>query len=180
MSPPIQLLDYVVERFHFQAHPAFRVFGDGTPPEATYDLQLDVQWDDPRPLTDAASDDNIGPEAAQQEIMPLDLVVYVNNEDKDEGEHLYRVELALAGMFQRVAPEATEDGPPKDYLIHTVATGISTLYGAARNVISSMSSQSPYEKLILPAVTPFGIAQKVIEQRRAEQLQDNDPTPPSE
>jgi preprotein translocase subunit SecB len=176
MSSPIQLLDYVVERFHFQVHPAFRIFGDGTPPESAYDLQLDVQWDDPRPLSDAPAYEDLGPEAETQEVVPLDLIVHVNNEGDNE-EHMYRIELALAGMFQRVAPAAMDDGPPEDYLVHTIATGISMLYGAARNVIASMTSQSPYEKLMLPAVPPFGIAKQLVEQRRAERSQGDETAP---
>jgi hypothetical protein len=173
-APPIQLLDYVVEQFHFDAPPVRDLpEKDATESDRSdLALNLEVRWDDPKPTEetsvgearDASIDDASGEGGGPAtEVFPLDLVIRINDEDEFE-ERLFTIRLVLAGLFVRIAP-GEDDSAPDDYLVHTVATGISMLYGSARQIVSSMTSQSHHDKILLPAISPFRIAQRVVERK---------------
>lgn len=176
-APPIQLLDYVVERFLFEVNPAYRLHSDQPSPDAdSLSLNLEVHWEAPEPSENFQSHDapqdldpdeaslDVDPQddAPDTEVLPIDLVIQIN-EDKAPDDRPFRLVLRLSGLFARISEaEMKNQGRGDNYLLHTLATGISMLYGAARQVVASTTSQSPYDKVLLPAISPLQIADRVL------------------
>ncbi len=130
MSPPIQLIDYVPEEYHFEADPAYRL--DPERAEEILDeepsVSIDVDWSDPKVPPDADAEEGDHPDEA----FIFNLTVLVNDEDDAGG--TYRIRLRFPGMFQRAAPDQRldDEDADNDYLAHTLSSCISMLYGAAR------------------------------------------------
>jgi preprotein translocase subunit SecB len=169
MSPPIQMLDYVVDHFHVDVNRAYREDTERVRELIGQDksgINLEVDWSQPRPPSEVEV--GAGEKKSSVEIFPVNLTIYVNDQEEFEESNLYRIRLRLAGLFQRsvrtaLAEDNADCPTEEDYMRHTLSSCISMLYGAARNVISSTTSQSPYEKLLLPPVSPMGIAVRVVE-----------------
>jgi preprotein translocase subunit SecB len=161
MPPPIQLIDYVPEEYHFEVDPAYRLDPERAEEileeEAT--VSIDVDWSDPEVPPEAEVEEVDHPDEA----FIFNLTVLVNDEDGAKG--AYRIRLRLAGMFQRAAPAQLFDDEDADngYLAHTLSSCISMLYGAARNELATMTSQTPYGKFLLPPVSPMQAALSVLE-----------------
>jgi len=161
MPPPIQLIDYVPEEYHFEVDPAYRLDPERAEEiledEAT--VSIDVDWSDPEVPPEADVDEVDHP----HEAFIFNLTVLVNDDDDATG--TYRIRLRLSGMFQRAAPAQLfdDENADNDYLAHTLSSCISMLYGAARNELATMTSQTPYGKFMLPPVSPMQAALSVIE-----------------
>lgn len=167
MPLPIQLLDYVPEDFHFEVNPAYRLDSEHAQTLAEEgeeaSISIDVDWSDPEvPSTTEGEEE----EGATDEVLFFNLTVYVNDEDDFGEQNFYRLRLRLSGLFQRSAPnelfDDEEDG--SDYLLHTLSSCISMLYGTARSEIASITSQAPYGKFILPPVSSVQVARSVLKE----------------
>lgn len=175
MPPPIQLLDYVVDTFHLDVNPAY---AEQSKDEVQalletnrVNVDIEVNWTDPEQpdLVDLKASEDNAEEDAPGEVFLFHLTILVNDNDDFTDESLYRIRLRLAGMFSRPPVGALNTGsagaerPDDDeYLLHTIASCTSMLYGSARNVVSSMTSQAPYDKLLLPPISPLQIASRVL------------------
>jgi preprotein translocase subunit SecB len=166
MSPPIQLIDYVPEEYHFEVDPAYRLDPERAEEilkeEAT--VSIDVDWSDPEVPSEADVEEVDHPDEA----FVFNLTVLVNDADDTGG--TYRIRLRLSGIFQRTAPAQlfNDEDADNDYLAHTLSSCISMLYGAARNELATMTSQTPYGKFLLPPVSPMQVARSVLEENSEE------------
>lgn len=165
---PVQLVDYVVEEFQFNAHPAFR---DGKPESieqlnpSKRALSLDIGW------TFAEKDPDTDQGAASgAESLLVYFTVGVNEGEDWERESMYSIRLKLVGLIRRAALERVtqqnEGITEAEYLHHTITHAIADLYGSARTVIVSMTAQGPYQKLTLPSIAAEGIARQVIKAQK--------------
>jgi len=179
MSPPVQLVDYVLERFDFAVNPAFR--SDEESAMSALDktkvaLNLELDWSGPNhPPSELA--ENIGSTSDDVEVFVLQFTINVNDREDFEDESQYRICLKLDGFLQRVPfseIDDIDDIDEADYLKHSVASGVSILYGAARNIISSMTAQSPYDKLVLPSISPNRVTDQIMELRQKRQALSED------
>ena len=161
MTPPIQLIDYVPEDLHFEVDPAYRLDAERAKEivEEEPSVSIDVDWSDPEVPPDADVEGIDHPDEA----FIFNLTVLVNDEEDAKG--TYRIRLRLSGFFQRTAPAQLFDDEEADddYLAHTLSSCISMLYGAARSELASLTSQTPYGKLLLPPVSPMQAARSVLE-----------------
>ncbi len=172
MPPPIRLLDYVPEAIEYEVNPAYRsdpeqaeqVTEEGHPT-----VSIDVDWSDPE-IPDGAKE-----EEEPDEMLFCTLTVHINDENLEETDAYY-VNLRLAGLFQRTAPEnlfeAEQEG--ENYLLHTLSSCISMLYSTARSEIASMTSQTPYGKFLLPSISPMQAAESVIEDNNDDSLEEEE------
>ncbi len=161
MTPPIQLIDYVPEDLHFEVDPAYRLDAERAEEIVEVDpsVSIDVDWSDPEGPPDADVDGIDHPDEA----FIFNLTVFVNDDEDAKG--TYRIRLRLSGFFQRTAPDRLfdDEDADDDYLAHTLSSCISMLYGAARSELASLTSQTPYGKLLLPPVSPMQAARSVLE-----------------
>lgn len=166
MPPPIQLIDYVPEEYHFEVDPAYRLDPERAEEvmEDEPTVSIDMDWSDPEVPTEADVEEADHPD----EVFFFNLTVLVNDEDDAEG--TYRIRLRLSGLFQRATPTQLfdDEGAENDYLAHTLSSCISMLYGAARNELATMTSQTPYGKFLLPPVSPMQVALSVLEEEGEE------------
>ncbi len=177
MSPPVRLVDYVVERFDFAVNPAFRsdkASATKALEKTKLDLNLELDWSGPDHLPDDLAED-IGRASDDVEVFIIEFTVNINDREGFEEESQYRVCLKLDGFLERVPFSQIEDIDKGDYLRHSVASGVSILYGAARNIVSSMTAQSPYGKLILPSISPTHVTDQIMELRRKKQASRENP-----
>lgn len=176
MSPPVRLVDYVVERFDFAVNPAFRA-DKASATEALektkLDLNLELDWSGPNHLPDDLAE-NIGRASDDVEVFVVEFTININDRESFEDESQYRVCLKMDGFLERVPFSQIEDVDKADYLKHSVASGVSILYGAARNIVSSMTAQSPYGKLILPSISPTHVTDQIMELRRKKKASGED------
>ena len=165
----VQLVDYVVEEFRFNAHPAFR---DGGPDAIEQlnpgkrALSLDIGWSFAN--RDLGEDQN---EESDAESFLMHFTVGVNEQENWREESIYSIRLKLVGLFRRVPLERIQENnevAEAEYLHHTVANAIEDLYGSARTVIVSMTGQGPYDKMTLPSISAESIAKQVIKARKAD------------
>lgn len=170
MPAPIQLIDYVPEEYHFEVDPAYRLDPERAEEilkeEAT--VSIDVDWSDPEVPPEA----DVGEIDHPDEAFIFNLRVLVNDDDDTKGP--YRIRLRLSGMFQRTAPAQLfdDEDADNDYLAHTLSSCISMLYGAARNELATMTSQTPYGKFLLPPVSPMQTARSVLEDNEEDEDTD--------
>jgi preprotein translocase subunit SecB len=174
MPPPIQLVDYVPEEFHFEVNPAYR-----NDPELAQSfaeegeegsVSIDVDWSDPEVPTASEGGDS------EDEVLFFNLTIYVNENEDFEEENSYRIQLRLSGLFQRTPPDELFDNREgeEDYLLHTLSSCISMLYGTARSEIASMTSQAPYGKFLLPPVSPVQIARSIVKDNEGDVSHSSD------
>lgn len=177
ISPPVKLVDYVVERFDFEVNPAFRLgkaSAEVPVEKGRMNLNVEVEWSAPRPTqpteaSSASSDD--------REVFMLQFSVRINDQENFEEESRYRIRLKLDGLFQRIPFTEIDSDDEEDYLKHSIASGVSILYGAARNIISSMTAQSPYDKLILPSISPNRLTDQIMKLRREKEASSGSSSP---
>lgn len=165
---PIQLVDYVVEEFQFNAHPAFR---DGKPESieqlnpSKRALSLDIGWT----FAEKGPDTDQGAESGAESLL-VSFTVGVNEGEDWERESMYSIRLKLVGLIRRAAVERVtqenEEITAAEYLHHTITHAIADLYGSARTVIVSMTAQGPYQKLTLPSIAVESIARQVIKAQK--------------
>jgi preprotein translocase subunit SecB len=170
MPPPIQLIDYVPEEYHFEVDPAYRLDPERAEEilEEEPTVSIDVDWSDPEVPPEADTEEVDHPDEA----FIFNLTVLVNDDDDAKG--TYRIRLRLSGMFQRAAPARLfdDEDTDNDYLAHTLSSCISMLYGAARNELATMTSQTPYGKFLLPPVSPMQAARSVLEDNEEDEDTD--------
>ena len=183
VSPIVQLIDYVVEELALGINTAYRDDPDRALELAEADplpqLGLEIQWTPPSTLqptkspsaaAKVSSETGDSPEthgeeqpATENERFQVGLIVRANDHDDFEAQCLYRVCVRINGLFSRPPRAALGDETADDeYAAHTLASGISVLYGAARNVVATITSQSPYPKMMLPTISPMLFAQRVL------------------
>ena len=171
MPTPIRLIDYVPEEYHFEVDPAYRVDTESAEEILEDDpiVSIDVDWTNPEVPPEADTEDIEHPDEA----FVFHLTVGVNDDDDAGGP--YRIRLRLSGIFQRAAPAQLfdDEDADNDYLAHTLSSCISMLYGAARNELATMTSQTPYGKFLLPPVSPMRAAQSVLEENTGD-IQEED------
>lgn len=164
VNSPVQLVDYVVEEFQFDAHPAFR----DSDPDAVRQLNpskralsLDIGWNF------AEEDPDTGQGATSEaESLLVHFTVGVNEGEDWTKESPYSIRLKLVGLVRRVALERIQENnevTEAQYLHHTITHAITDLYGSARTVIVSMTAQGPYQKMTLPSIGAEDIARRVIQ-----------------
>jgi len=156
VSPPIRLLDYFVE------HLDFDVLGDraaSAPAELTpyHNLGIDVAYSDPSsPSADESAATNV-------EHMTCRVTVHLNRGEDLPAEVCYRGSVRLVGLFERQRRETLDQPPPEDeYLIHCIASVVSTLYGTARDTFVGLSAASPFPKVVLPSISPYAVAKDML------------------
>jgi preprotein translocase subunit SecB len=165
---PIQLVDYVIEEFQFNAHPAFR---DGGPDvieqlnPSKRALSLDIGWT----FAEEDSDADQGTASGAESLLVY-FTVGVNESEDWKKESMYSIRLKLVGLVRRAALERVIQGNEElteaEYLYHTITHAIADLYGSARTVIVSMTAQGPYQKMTLPSIAAEGIARQVIKAQK--------------
>lgn len=178
ISPPVRLVDYVVERFDFEVNPAFRLgkaSAEDVLEKGKVTLNVELEWTEPKPAERSVAENSDGP-SDDMEVFMLQFSVRVNDREDFEEESRYRIDLKLDGLFQRVPFAEIDKLEQNDYLKHSIASGVSILYGAARNIISSMTAQSPYDKLILPSISPNRLTDQIMRLRREKETSSGGPS----
>ena len=162
MSPPIRLLDYFVEQLVYDVNPRLLEEASGEADKDSIAFQAD--W--------LSSDEEVEEESSEKsstEKVVVHLSISVNTGEEEFAQRYYRIEVRLAGLFERDKLEEMENAPSEsEYTKHCVASGISTLYGAAREILSSLTAVSPFPKFVLPSIVPYAIANHAVEEAQKE------------
>ncbi len=157
MNPPIRVLDYFVEKFDYEVNRPDRL-EDGV--EAKNHVALRCEWN--LVSHDADEGDSENP---SDEHLVVRITVHLNTSNDSRRSAPFHATLRLAGMFARLPFDKLEQPPSSstDYLKHSVASAISTLYGAAREVMASFTASTPHPKVMLPSISPYPVASSMID-----------------
>lgn len=158
MSTPIRIVDYFVEQLEYNVYRERLKHGASAP--LHNEVAIQAGWSiRPAPGQEGRESQ------ASTEVMEMRLGVRVNADEDAPEEAAYRAVVGMAGIFERDVPG--EEMDPELYLKHTVASGISALYSAARDVLAQLTSASPLPKLMLPSIAPFPLASQMVDDHKA-------------
>ncbi|MEM9997498.1 MAG: hypothetical protein AAF809_07330 [Bacteroidota bacterium] len=157
LVPPIRLLD------HYAEHIAFDVLQqpESRPEKGIVfdNLGIDIAYDDPVPVDD---------DGAALERIAFRMTVRVNDANDTPAAVAYRAVIGLRGLFERQSLSDLADPPPEEtYLMHTVASAVASLYGAARELLIVLSGPAPFGKVLLPSISPAHAAQQMLRKQSA-------------
>ncbi|MEL7170687.1 MAG: hypothetical protein AAGN64_15180 [Bacteroidota bacterium] len=158
--PPIRLVDYFVEHLAYDVLVEANARGAPEDRAPFGNIGLDVHYDG-----------DVTPEEGAREgweTLAFHVTVNVNPEAETPEPVSYRAVVRFAGLFERKRYATLDPAPGEQaYHTHCLASVLSTLYGAARELIASLTAPTPFRKLVLPSISPYAVAEAMLKEKAA-------------